>query len=38
MWVSQADPPRSTTVKALQGGAEYTFPRFTLQERGGGTT
>src|SRR5919107_1329702 len=36
MWVSQADPPRSTTVKALQGGADYTS-RFTLAERGGGT-
>ena len=36
MWVSQADPPRSTTVKALQGGADYTT-RFTLEERDGGT-
>ena len=36
MWVSQADPPRSTTVKALQGGADYTS-RFTLEERGSGT-
>lgn len=36
MWVSQTDPPRSTTVKALQGGAEYTS-RFTLAERDGGT-
>ena len=36
MWVSQADPPRSTTVKALQGGADYTS-RFTLSERDGGT-
>jgi hypothetical protein len=36
MWVSQADPPRSTTVKALQGGADYTS-RFTLAERDGGT-
>ncbi|ASN21409.1 SRPBCC family protein [Arthrobacter sp. YN] len=36
MWVSQADPPRSTTVKALQGGADYTS-RFTLFERDGGT-
>lgn len=36
MWVSQADPPRSTTVKALQGGADYTS-RFTLADRDGGT-
>lgn len=36
MWVSQADPPHSTTVKALQGGADYTS-RFTLVERNGGT-
>lgn len=36
MWVEQADPPRSTTVKALQGGADYTS-RFTLAERDGGT-
>lgn len=36
MWVAQADPPRSTTVKALQGGADYTS-RFTLAERSGGT-
>jgi carbon monoxide dehydrogenase subunit G len=36
MWVSQADPPRSTTVKALQGGADYTS-RFSLAERDGGT-
>jgi carbon monoxide dehydrogenase subunit G len=36
MWVSQADPPRSTTVKALQGGADYTT-RFALAERDGGT-
>lgn len=36
MWVAQADPPRSTTVKASQGGADYTT-RFTLQERDGGT-
>lgn len=36
MWVSRADPPRSTTVKALQGGADYTS-RFTLAERDGGT-
>jgi carbon monoxide dehydrogenase subunit G len=36
MWVAEADPPRSTTVKALQGGADYTS-RFTLAERDGGT-
>ncbi|PTT69643.1 SRPBCC family protein [Arthrobacter sp. HMWF013] len=36
MWVAQADPPRSTTVKAQQGGADYTT-RFSLAERGGGT-
>ncbi|MFJ5954444.1 SRPBCC family protein [Paenarthrobacter sp. NPDC092416] len=36
MWVSQTDPPRSTTVKALQGGADYTT-RFSLAERDGGT-
>ena len=36
MWVSQADPPRSTTVKALQGGADYTS-RMTLADRAGGT-
>jgi carbon monoxide dehydrogenase subunit G len=36
MWVSEADPPRSTTVKALQGGADYTT-RFNLAERDGGT-
>lgn len=36
MWVSQTDPPRSTTVKALQGGADYTT-RFALHERDGGT-
>ena len=36
MWVTRADPPRSTTVKALQGGADYTS-RFTLAERDGGT-
>ncbi|MEN8583546.1 SRPBCC family protein [Burkholderia sp. RS01] len=36
MWVSEADPPRSTTVKALQGGADYTS-RYTLAERDGGT-
>lgn len=36
MWVEQADPPRSTTVKALQNGADYTT-RFTLAKRNGGT-
>lgn len=41
MWVSQAEPPSptrggSTTVKALQGGADYTT-RFTLAGRDGGT-
>lgn len=36
MWVAEADPPHSTTVKALQGGADYTS-RFTLAERDGGT-
>jgi carbon monoxide dehydrogenase subunit G len=36
MWVSQAEAPRSTTVKALQGGADYTT-RFTLADRDGGT-
>lgn len=36
MWVEQADPPRSTTVKALQNGADYTT-RFTLANSNGGT-
>jgi carbon monoxide dehydrogenase subunit G len=36
MWVAQADPPRSTTVKAMQGGADYTS-RYSLTERDGGT-
>ena len=36
MWVAEADRHRSTTVKALQGGADYTS-RFTLAERDGGT-
>jgi hypothetical protein len=36
MWVAHAEPPRSTTVKALQGGADYTS-RFSLAERDGGT-
>lgn len=41
MWVSQSEPASpthggSTTVKALQGGADYTS-RFTLAPGGGGT-
>ncbi|MGO4246752.1 SRPBCC family protein [Paenarthrobacter sp. RAF54_2] len=36
MWVSEVDPPRSTTVKALQGGADYTT-RFNLAGRDAGT-
>jgi carbon monoxide dehydrogenase subunit G len=36
MWVAQADPPRSTTVKARQGSTDYTT-RFTLAGRDGGT-
>jgi carbon monoxide dehydrogenase subunit G len=36
MWVAKADPPRSTTVKAVQGGADYTS-RFSLAERNRGT-
>ena len=36
MWVAQADPPRSTTVKAMQGGADYTS-RYSLTQRDGGT-
>jgi carbon monoxide dehydrogenase subunit G len=41
MWVSQAEPPSpiragSTTVKALQGGADYTM-RFMLAQGDGGT-
>lgn len=41
MWVAQSEAPSngragSTTVKALQGGADYTT-RFALAERGGGT-
>lgn len=36
MWVSHADPPRSTTINAVQGGADYTT-RFSLSERKGGT-
>jgi hypothetical protein len=36
MWVAEADPGRSTTVKAEQGGADYTT-RFSLSPRDGGT-
>ncbi|MFP5367975.1 MAG: SRPBCC family protein, partial [Actinomycetes bacterium] len=36
MWVAEVEPNRSTTVKALQGGADYTT-RFTLAPRDGGT-
>jgi carbon monoxide dehydrogenase subunit G len=36
MWVAQADPPLSTTVKAVQGGADYST-RFSLAPRDGGT-
>lgn len=36
MWVAQSEPPRSTTVKALQGRADYTS-RMTLAGRDGGT-
>ncbi|WP_299168216.1 SRPBCC family protein [uncultured Arthrobacter sp.] len=36
MWVSEANPPRITTVKALQNGADYTS-RMTLEENDGGT-
>lgn len=36
MWVAQADPPRTTTVKAHQGGADYTT-KFSLAGRDGGT-
>jgi carbon monoxide dehydrogenase subunit G len=41
MWVSQCEPPSphrggSTTVQAVQGGADYTT-RFALAERDGGT-
>ncbi|WP_427129414.1 SRPBCC family protein [Pseudarthrobacter sp. S9] len=41
MWVSDCEPPSpgrggSATVKALQGGADYTS-RFALAERDGGT-
>ena len=36
MWVAEAEPPRSTTVKAVQGGADYST-LFTLAPRDGGT-
>ncbi|MFJ5861033.1 SRPBCC family protein [Pseudarthrobacter sp. NPDC092439] len=36
MWVASADPGRSTVVKAVQGGADYTT-RFNLSPRDGGT-
>ncbi|TNB70329.1 SRPBCC family protein [Arthrobacter sp. BB-1] len=36
MWVAEAEPNRSTTVKAVQGGADYTT-RFSLASRNGGT-
>jgi hypothetical protein len=36
MWVAEAEPNRSTTVKAVQGGADYTT-RFSLAPRDGGT-
>ena len=36
MWVAEAEPLRSTTIKAAQGGADYTT-RFTLAPRDGGT-
>jgi carbon monoxide dehydrogenase subunit G len=36
MWVGQADPPRATTVKAVQGGADYST-RFSLAPRDAGT-
>lgn len=36
MWVTQADQPRSTTVKALPNDADYTA-RFTLVEHGEAT-
>lgn len=36
MWVASADPGRSTVVKAVQGGADYTT-RLNLSPRGGGT-
>lgn len=36
MWVADAHPPRSTTVKAVQGGADYST-RFNLVPRDDGT-
>lgn len=36
MWVSEAEQHRGTTVKAVQGGADYTT-RFSLAPRDGGT-
>jgi carbon monoxide dehydrogenase subunit G len=36
MWVADAEPHRTTTVKAVQGGADYTT-RFSLTPRDGGT-
>jgi len=36
MWVAEAERNRSTTVKAVQGGADYTT-RFSLAPRNGGT-
>lgn len=36
MWVASVEPGRSTVVKALQGGADYTT-RFSLSPRDGGT-
>ena len=36
MWVDRAEAPRSTTVKALQGGTDYST-RFNLAPRDGGT-
>jgi carbon monoxide dehydrogenase subunit G len=36
MWVAEADQHRNTTVKAVQGGADYTT-RFSLAPRDGGT-
>lgn len=36
MWVAEADPPRSTVVKAHQGGADYVT-HFNLAGRDGGT-
>lgn len=36
MWVTQVDAPHGTTVKAVQGGADYST-RFSLAPRDGGT-